>query len=170
MRRGHDGASAPPASLRHWPFWAIIGAMPAVHPLHITSRAVLAAALIGHCAAHAGAPAAQALNEVKAHIGQAACTIDAHCRTVAIGSRACGGPDAYLAWSTLKTDADALQRAVDRYNGARPEGRSPGRHPSICAVVTDPGAACLPTAASAALGLKSCQLRPRGAAPDLPSR
>src|SRR5690349_4713970 len=45
-------------------------------------------------------------------IGDAACDDDSQCRTIAMGAKACGGPAYYLAWSTKRTDAAALQQAA----------------------------------------------------------
>ena len=42
---------------------------------------------------------------IRALIGDAACDSNAQCHAVGIGARACGGPSAYLAWSSLRTDA-----------------------------------------------------------------
>jgi hypothetical protein len=46
-------------------------------------------------------PAADVLlAKMRAEIGEAACDDDAQCRSLGVGSRPCGGPEAYLAWST----------------------------------------------------------------------
>lgn len=115
---------------------------------------------------------AQALHQVRNLIGDATCSDDVQCRTVAIGNRACGGPDAYIAWSTQKTDADALQRAVNHYSLVQSQGASVRGRTSICSVAIDPGAVCLLVVGSAVDGVtpKSCQLRPVNAAPAQPTR
>lgn len=101
----------------------------------------------------AASPQAEALNALHALIGDAACSSDDQCRTVAIGNRACGGPDAYLAWSTQTTDAAALQAAVARYNALQAAEVPPGSRFSTCEFLADPGAACRPSA-----GGHRCQL------------
>ena len=88
----------------------------------------------------ASAPPAQALAALHKVIGPAACDSDGQCRTVAIGNRACGGPDAYLAWSVRQTDPAALQQAAARYNAAQATAQPPGARISTCEFVSDPGA------------------------------
>lgn len=148
--------------------------MPTCLALRIIRLVAFAPAVIAPCAgsALAGGPPAQVLSEINELIGDAACSADTQCRTLAIGNRACGGPDAYLAWSTQKTDATTLQRAAERYNRQPLTGPTAGGRTSICTVVTDPGAVCRPAAVSAVDGgiSKSCQLRPRAAAPAQTSR
>ena len=89
-------------------------------------------------------PPADPLAAVTALIGDAACDDSSQCRTVAIGAKACGGPDAFLAWSTRRTDAKALEAAVAAYGLARVQDLPPGRRVSNCLFVADPGAACVP--------------------------
>lgn len=77
-------------------------------------------------------------------IGQAQCKKNADCRTLAIGLKACGGPEAYLAWSTASTDAQMLVAAAQRYaKQRRLQLDKPGAPTSDCAVVSDPGAHCV---------------------------
>lgn len=77
-------------------------------------------------------------------IGQAQCKKNADCRTLAIGLKACGGPEAYLAWSTASTDAQMLVAAAQRYaKQRRLQLDKPGAPASDCAVVSDPGAHCV---------------------------
>jgi hypothetical protein len=88
-------------------------------------------------------PAPQATpTRVEALIGDAACDTDAQCRTVGIGLKPCGGPAAYRAWSTLRTDEKTLQAAVTaQADTQRREQIIEGRV-STCEVVPDPGAYC----------------------------
>jgi hypothetical protein len=85
---------------------------------------------------------------------------------VAIGASACGGPAAYLAWSTLRTDPAALQRAATRYTR---RAAIPPHHgdASTCRVLVDPGAECqlglAPVAASSS-PRRMCTLRAGGGA------
>ncbi len=88
------------------------------------------------------AAADDATKELGRLIGDAACTRDAQCHTLAIGVSACGGPASYLAWSSLRSDAAALREAAAR-DAARQGRRLPyGRDPSTCRVLPDPGAVC----------------------------
>ncbi len=102
-------------------------------------------------------PADVALAEVRQLISQAVCTTDADCRTMAIGSKACGGPEAYLAWSVRQTDPQALSAAAARHaDQQRTQNQKPGGRMSNCAWVSDPGAQCVAAAGDA---LQHCVLR-----------
>ena len=75
-------------------------------------------------------------------IGRAACDSDAQCCTLPLGVRACGGPEAYVAWSLQGTDAPALRRAAERYGQWQSLQQERGGAMSICMMETDPGAVC----------------------------
>lgn len=77
-------------------------------------------------------------------IGTAACSSDDQCHTVAVGRKACGGPQAWLPWSSQVTDGIGLQALADRYTQAQSAAAlaEVGRA-STCSVVPDPGAACI---------------------------
>lgn len=100
----------------------------------------------------ATAPAAETLPRIRALVGAAACTDNAQCRTAPLGSRACGGPEAYLAWSSAATPAAPLQQLLDRYQREREQADAKAGMASVCTVVPDPGAVCRAGA---------CQLRGR---------
>jgi hypothetical protein len=137
--------------------------------------AILAAtlALAGACvgvepASGASSPAVT----IESLIGDAACDVDAQCHTVGVGAKACGGPQAYLAWSSKRTDGAALQQAADRQaSAARVEAAASGIM-SNCSIAPDPGAYCAAPAeadAGTAATAKSsparrCRLRTSGAA------
>lgn len=106
--------------------------------------ACLAAATLVSCAQTAEAPSAgQLLRELKALVGDAACSTDGQCRTVPVGAQACGGPSGYLAWSTATTDGRQLGELSQRQAATqRREVEASGQR-SNCAVVPDPGARCL---------------------------
>jgi len=110
---------------------------------------VAALALPAACAS----PPAGSLAAVTTLIGDAACSDDSQCRTVAIGAKACGGPEAYLAWSVLRTDAQALDAAAAAYNRARASEQAQSGRVSNCALVADPGASCQSDA-----GVRACRL------------
>lgn len=134
--------------------------------LAVASLLALGALATGCGASPAGARATEpaapsdALASVRVLIGDAACDQDDQCRTVAVGSKACGGPEAYLAWSTRRTDTKALDAAAAAYGTARTGRAMPGGRVSDCMFVSDPGAMCLPSP-----GGRSCQLRARGSLP-----
>ena len=105
-------------------------------------------------------PPAASTRTLTALIGDAACDDDSQCRTLPVGTKACGGPEYYLAWSTKRTDDAALRQAA--VSSLAPPRVDP-RAMSTCVVVTDPGAHCA-LAVGEARG-KSCQLRATSGAP-----
>jgi hypothetical protein len=130
--------------------------------------ALLAALLCGACMAGAApgtpplapgqAPAGTLLLAIRAEIGDAACDTDAQCRTVGVGSRPCGGPEAYLAWSSQPSRAPApktpaagdraerLQALVAQHREARRLEHERSGVLSDCRFSPDPGAVCRPRA------------------------
>lgn len=91
----------------------------------------------------AAAPASgDALAGMRALIGDAACTESSQCRTVPVGALACGGPEAYLPYSTSRTDEKALLALGEQYKAARQAGNKSSGMASICRHVSDPGAVC----------------------------
>jgi hypothetical protein len=122
---------------------------------------VLAAAAAS-ATAQAAAPAQESAAleaEVRRLVGGATCTADEQCRTLAFGAKACGGPQAYIAWSTLVTDAAVLESVAERYAALRREELRSSGVVSDCAIVVDPGATCAPVGAGGATGPRSCRLR-----------
>ena len=103
-------------------------------------------------------PAQAAMARIEALIGDARCDDNAECRSVAIGQRACGGPESYLAWSSRRTDAATLERAVAEFAAASRPAR-PGDALSTCEVLRDPGAFCARDAARPGTAGR-CRLRP----------
>lgn len=103
------------------------------------------------CAAPAASPdtiaapagsSADVLRRIQAEIGDAGCSSDAQCRTLALGSKPCGGPESYAAWSTQRSRGDRLERLAADYKAQRDaENQREGRM-SNCLFVADPGAQC----------------------------
>ena len=119
---------------------------PSTRSVRWPAGVLLVAWLVSHagCAgANGPAPGGKpAQTQVRQLIGEGVCTTDADCRTVAVGDKACGGPESYLAWSARQTDPQALAVAAERYTSERKaQNRQSGRV-SNCAFVTDPGARC----------------------------
>ncbi len=82
------------------------------------------------------------LQRIDAEIGNAACSSDSDCRTLPIGSKACGGPARWVAWSAQVSDAQRLQTlALALAQQQRQRDMADGRM-STCSVVPDPGASC----------------------------
>jgi hypothetical protein len=92
----------------------------------------------------APAPAGQAgtLGEIRALIGAASCSDASQCRTLAVGARACGGPEGYLAYSTAQTDESALRALGERYKAERQAQIAASGEMSDCRFISDPGAVC----------------------------
>ena len=80
--------------------------------------------------------------EIDGRIGPARCKADTDCSTLALGARACGGPDSHVAWSVRGTDTAALQRAADRYTLWHAQTQRRSANQSICMIEVDPGALC----------------------------
>lgn len=97
-------------------------------------------------AAKASAPtdedAASLLVRIRNAIGSPSCTTSAECKTVAVGARACGGPDGYLAYSTSTTPADTIEALAARHAERKRAAVSASGMVSTCNIVTDPGAVC----------------------------
>jgi hypothetical protein len=135
--------------------------------LLIVAGAGCTAASVGNTTARADRGPDRELEALQALIGDAACRDDAQCRTLPVGSLACGGPASYMPWSTLRSNEAALNAAAAPLAQRRP-GSAPGEM-SICRMLPDPGARCV-TAPGSALG--TCRLRERsdGSGGALPTR
>ena len=144
-------------------------------PLRWLTALLLGSAVGGCTSAQPDRPLADdrsAREEIGQLIGKAHCKKDADCRTLAIGHKACGGPEAYLAWSTVNTDAQMLVAAAQRYASARRlQVDKPGAPASNCAVVSDPGAHCVaegpdapPSVNATSVAPRYCALRSTGGA------
>lgn len=94
-------------------------------------------------AAAAVAPApASLMQQLQAEIGNAACDSNAQCKTIAVGHKACGGPESYLAYSTKTGDAAKVARLAADYSAERKAQNVKSGMMSTCSVVVDPGAVC----------------------------
>lgn len=102
------------------------------------------------------AGAAALAQQVRDEIGQGACTSDTQCRTIGVGHRACGGPEAWLAWSTSASNEGKLKQLVEAHAQARKAEVERSGMMSICAMLPDPGAQCV---------AQRCTLRTRGVSP-----
>jgi hypothetical protein len=80
--------------------------------------------------------------QIEAEIGTPACASAAQCHTIAIGRKACGGPESYLAWSSTTSDGATLARLAEAYAAERERDNVASGMASNCMLVTDPGATC----------------------------
>ena len=106
--------------------------------------------LLTACQAQPGAaPATEPalLARIRAEVGEARCSAGNQCRTLAIGAKACGGPESWLAWSTAAAPgatgrAERLQAwSVELATLQRQRQQASGMV-SNCQYMPDPGAAC----------------------------
>ncbi|UVW29947.1 hypothetical protein [Massilia sp. H6] len=88
------------------------------------------------------ASAQDTLSRIRAHIGKAACSDNSQCRTLAVGARACGGPETYLAYSAADGQDAALRALAERYQKERQAQNAASGMISTCVFMPDPGAVC----------------------------
>ena len=114
-------------------------------------RAACAAILLLATSACGSAPAQDAppapgnaglLAQIQAEVGSAACDSTQQCQTIAIGAKACGGPERYLAWSSKENDGKKLKALAQAHAEASRKQQQADGMMSTCSIVTDPGATC----------------------------
>lgn len=91
-----------------------------------------------------GVPADEAalLARIRAEIGDARCSSDAQCRTLAVGHKPCGGPQQWWAWSTANARAEPLQRWAAELAALQQQRQQAEGRVSDCRYLPDPGAVC----------------------------
>jgi hypothetical protein len=82
------------------------------------------------------------LARIRALAGTPSCSDDSQCRTLALGARACGGPESYLAWSSAHTPQAEIQALGERYQEERRAANAASGAMSTCRFMPDPGAVC----------------------------
>ena len=82
------------------------------------------------------------LAQIQAEVGSAACDSTQQCQTIAIGAKACGGPERYLAWSSKENDGKKLKALAQAHAEASRKQQQADGMMSTCSIVTDPGATC----------------------------
>lgn len=70
------------------------------------------------------------------------CRETAECKILAVGSRACGGPEQYLAYSTTNTDEKLLAITNDRYTKLKQQQQQRLGLRSTCQMLPEPLAQC----------------------------
>ena len=82
------------------------------------------------------------MQQLQAEIGDAACDSADQCKTVAVGHKACGGPERYLAWSTKRSDGAKIGQLATALAAERRGQNLRDGIISTCSMVIDPGATC----------------------------
>jgi hypothetical protein len=90
-----------------------------------------------------GIEAERALRQrIVTEIGEAACEHDSQCRTLAVGARACGGPERWMAWSVVSSRGERLEELSQALSAMVQARNERSGLMSTCVVVPDPGAVC----------------------------
>jgi hypothetical protein len=106
--------------------------------------AAAASLVAGACAQpRAADPPGSVREQITAEIGDARCSEAAQCRTLPLGSRPCGGPERYLAWSSAKSDGARLAALAERDAEERRRVHEDSGRASTCEFRPDPGAMCV---------------------------
>jgi len=121
-------------------------------PFHALSRLAPASLLLLIACAGAQAPpvtspdgpeaTARLWQQIQSANADTSCDGDSQCHSLGVGSKACGGPERYLAWSSKRSDGAALQALVRQHSAARRADDARAAMMSTCSVVSDPGAVC----------------------------
>ena len=106
--------------------------------------------LMTACQAQPGAASATEaalLARIRTEVGEARCSADSQCRTLAIGAKACGGPESWLAWSTATVPgaagrAERLQAWSTELAAQQRQRQQASGMVSNCQYNADPGAVC----------------------------
>ncbi len=70
------------------------------------------------------------------------CQQDTDCKVLAVGQRACGGPEQFMPYSVVQTDQKLLQYTQERYSKLKREQQQRLGMVSTCQVLAEPTPAC----------------------------
>ena len=70
------------------------------------------------------------------------CTTSADCATAAVGSRACGGPNSYVVYSTMSSNAENIRSLAQLTTRLEQQYNQENSIMSICSMVMPPTAVC----------------------------
>ena len=73
----------------------------------------------------------------------ALCSSSMQCRSVAVGTKACGGANQYIAYSTAEADEQKFLALVQEYNRMQVLYQRLEDSISDCSILSDPGARCV---------------------------
>ena len=127
-------------------FAACSGAANSMAPAPVAAMPPAAAEPAAQTPVRAAAPVARApsslMQQLQAEVGDAACDNSAQCKTVAIGQKACGGPESYMPWSSKRSDAGKVASLAADLTAERKTQNVKSGMVSTCSLVMDPGAVC----------------------------
>ena len=115
--------------------------------LRLCGTVALCTSLIA-CSGVAATPAAAPVavstlkQQLQAEIGDAACSAAQQCKTVAVGHKACGGPESYLAWSSQRSDGAKIKQLAAALAAESQSQTLKNGMVSNCMMMLDPGATC----------------------------
>ena len=89
-----------------------------------------------------GPSSAELRQQITTQIADAGCDSSQQCHTLAMGAKACGGPESYVAWSDKFTDGERLRQLGEHYAVARRFENERSGLMSNCVLTPDPGAVC----------------------------
>lgn len=96
--------------------------------------------------------AAAARAAVEREIGTPECSSHAQCRSLAMGSRPCGGAEFYLPYSTLRSNPARLEELAAVHRAERKAAHAASGRMGTCRVLPDPGVQCAPSTRLCTLG------------------
>jgi hypothetical protein len=81
--------------------------------------------------------------QIQALTNDKSCSDNSQCRSIAMGNKACGGPEGYQIYSTKNTNPVALTVLVSEYNRVDKQLDAILRQPSDCRYITQPVLSCV---------------------------
>jgi len=108
------------------------------------SALTLALAMPVVCVAQSDAEAAADLRgRIAAMTIHARCNNIVNCRVIGLGSRPCGGPEEYIAYSIWDTKVDEIGSLAAEYNFLKEEIGSVSGEAGTCEMLPEPGVNCV---------------------------
>jgi hypothetical protein len=86
--------------------------------------------------------AGDTLSRLHALAADRSCADDRQCHSLALGASPCGGPEAYLPWSSAHAAPDRIAALGKEYEAARRDANARSGRMSTCRFTPDPGAVC----------------------------
>lgn len=82
------------------------------------------------------------LSDLQLLIKDKSCQQSTQCKAVAIGHRACGGPESYEVYSTLTSDESQVKQLAEQYEAQRRLENKNSGMASICQFIPEPQTSC----------------------------